>query len=129
MKLSVLLPPSPQKVFWYAFPALSPPLRFFVSCAHPSGYTHAHAREVAFIFYFLYRHIPLALFHYSAHFSCFNPPPCSTLSSSSSTSQNSYREFPGNSLYEAFETMRRANIPGLLEFNVSAKNTTAWEGY
>ncbi|KAL7697085.1 Stress responsive A/B Barrel Domain [Lotmaria passim] len=38
-------------------------------------------------------------------------------------------EFPGDSIYEDFETMRRANIPGLLEFNFSAKNTTAWEGY
>jgi hypothetical protein len=39
------------------------------------------------------------------------------------------KEFPGNSLQEGIETLRKANIPGLVDLNMSAKNITAWAGY
>ena len=39
------------------------------------------------------------------------------------------KEFPGNALQECIQTLRDANIPGLLDLNMSAKNVTAWEGY
>ncbi|KAG5475304.1 hypothetical protein LSCM1_03417 [Leishmania martiniquensis] len=39
------------------------------------------------------------------------------------------KEFPGNSLQEAIQSMRQAEIPGLVEVNMSAKNVTPWAGY
>ncbi|KPI88026.1 hypothetical protein ABL78_2902 [Leptomonas seymouri] len=39
------------------------------------------------------------------------------------------KEFPGNTLQEGVESLRRAAIPGLLEINLSAKNITPWAGY
>lgn len=39
------------------------------------------------------------------------------------------KEFPGNSLQEGVEAMRQAGIPGLVEVNLSAKNTAPWAGY
>ncbi|KAG5501423.1 hypothetical protein JKF63_03236 [Porcisia hertigi] len=38
-------------------------------------------------------------------------------------------EFPGNACQEALESMRQANIPGLLEVHMNAKNITPWQGY
>ncbi|GET89721.1 hypothetical protein, conserved [Leishmania tarentolae] len=39
------------------------------------------------------------------------------------------KEFPENSLEEAIESLRQANIPGLADLILKAKNTTPWPGY
>ncbi|AYU79955.1 conserved hypothetical protein [Leishmania infantum JPCM5] len=39
------------------------------------------------------------------------------------------KEFPGNSLEEAIESLRQAKIPGLVDFNIRPKNTSPWPGY
>ncbi|CAJ1028825.1 Stress responsive A/B Barrel Domain, putative [Leishmania guyanensis] len=39
------------------------------------------------------------------------------------------QEFPGDSLQEEIKAMRQAEIPGLVEVIMSAKNITPWAGY